>query len=170
MESLKQKNKKLLILAVCVVAVILVIGGISLVYSGGKKDKDNGDLAVDYQNGANIAVKNVEDGWKSNKKVTITNKGNKALTYDLVWSKASNTFKTQSDLLYKIDSKGNGASNLGTSQIPVAASPIFETVTIDKGETHIYTVKVWYKKANAGSNEKGSEFSGDLKVKLKEVK
>ena len=165
MEALKEKNKQLLVIAICVAVVILIIGGITLILGLKNETKSDNGLKITYNDGEQIEVKSIEDGWESTKKITVSNKSGKTLKYDLVWNKATNTFKTQSDLLYSISSTGDGASELGTSQIPVAASPIFNDVSIDDGITHTYTVKIWYDKSNKDSNEKDSEFKGTLKIK-----
>ena len=69
-----------------------------------------------------------------------------------------------------VSGEGEGASELGTSQIPVADSPIFTSVKIGKGKTHTYVVKVWYDKSNKNTNEDNSKFTGDVKVVYEDKK
>lgn len=165
MENLTQKQKKLLYIAVGVAGLILILGGLTFFIS--KNDKEKVNLDIKYKDGDSITVKDIEDKWETTKTITVKNKTSKTKTYDLVWSKASNSFNIQSDLLYSISSEGKGVKELGTSQIPVAASPIFKDVKIDSGETHSYKMKVWYKQSNKAKSEKDSEFNGTLKVKVK---
>lgn len=163
MESLNLRSKKILYIAIGVAAVILIIGGITLFLGlGGNKSKKQ--INVNYEDGKNISVEKVENDYVYNKKVVVENNTNKEMTYNLKWVNVSNSFNVQSDLLYSIEGEGEGASQLGTSQIPVADSPIFTAVKIEKGQTHTYTIKVWYDKSDEKNNESKSKFTGDVEV------
>lgn len=162
MENLNLKNKKILYIAVGVAALILIIGGITLFL--GLSSNKNKELNVNYEDGKNILVEKVEDDFVYNKKVVVKNNTNDEKTYNLKWVNVSNSFNVQSDLLYSIEGEGEGASELGTSQIPVADSPIFTAVKIEKGQTHTYTIKVWYDKSDKKNDESKSKFTGDVKV------
>lgn len=160
--STEQKNKIVLFAGIAVAAIILIIGGISLISS--KKVEENNKLDVDFTNGNTIVVEKVKDGYKETKKIVVENKTKEEKVYNLSWAKASNNLKVQSDLLYSISSTGNNAGTLGTSQIPVAASPIFKSVRIAAGEKHTYELKVWYKKSNKSVDESKNKFSGTLEI------
>ena len=170
MESLKEKNKVLLYIAVIVAALILIIGGVTLFLNFTDGGKVKNDVNVNYQDGKNISVEKVKDDYVYNKKIVVENNTNKEKTYSLRWENVSNNFNVQSDLLYSISGEGEGASELGTSQIPVADSPIFTAVKIGKGKTHTYVVKVWYDKSNKNTNEDNSKFTGDVKVVYEDEK
>ena len=152
MESLKEKNKMLLYIAVIVAALILIIGGVTLFLNFTDGGKVKNDVNVNYLVGKNISVEKVKDDYVYNKKIVVENNTNKEKTYSLRWENVSNNFNVQSDLLYSISGEGEGASELGTSQIPVADSPIFTAVKIGKGKTLPYVVKLWYDKSNKKTN------------------
>jgi hypothetical protein len=158
---MKENKKKLFIgLGAIVLIAVLVILAITFIFNDAKEEV--GGLNVTYVDGETIKIENISDGYSTIKKFTIENTNDENVTYSLEWLNVSNTFKTQSNLLYEVNPTSGTQAKLGTSQVPVADSNIFSSVVIKPGETHTYEVKVWYKDKTTG--EKDSKFTGTLKV------
>jgi len=161
LEKLKENKKKLLIgLGVLVGIAVLVVLAIIFIFNDAKEEV--GGLKVTYVDGETIKIENIKDGYSTIKEFTIENTNKENVTYSLEWLDVSNTFKTQSNLLYEVNPTSGTKAKLGTSQVPVADSNIFSSVVIKPGETHTYEVKVWYKDSSKG--EEKSKYTGTLKV------
>lgn len=156
-------KKKIIITAIII--TLLAVLGIIFLTTNDKKESAPKELNVSYNDTNNIVVKGVKDGWTTVKEIEIENITNHEITYDLVWKDLVNTYKKQSDLLYEIESTGDGTIKLETSQLPVVSSNIFTSIKIKGNEKHFYKVKVWYEKT--GEKEENSEFNGSLEVKVK---
>lgn len=156
------KNNKIMLIGSLVILVLLIVGIISLIGAG--TSGENKNLKVKYEKGNEINVKEVKSGYVDTKEFSVTNKSDKEQVYNLVWKDVKNTFKTQSDLLYTIKGSGDGAFELGTSQIPVADAPVFQEVKIAAGVTHTYKFRITYDKSSASKGEDGSTYTGKLAI------
>ena len=159
-EFIVKNKKKLLILAVS----IFVIGLSFLIYPfifTDKKEEIKG-VNINYQDGDTVLISDISDNYTYEKEITIKNNNKENVTYSLEWLSVTNTFKTQSNLLYEIIPLEGAKASLGTSQVPVSASNVFPSVVIKPDETHKYKIKIWYK--GSSSKEKDNEFKGTLKV------
>lgn len=156
------KNNKIMLIGSLVVLILLVIGIISLIGAG--TSGENKDLKIKFEKGSEINVKEVKSGYVDTKEFTVTNKSDEEQVYNLVWKDVKNTFKTQSDLLYTIKGNGDGAFELGISQIPVADAPVFQDVKIPAGVTHTYKFRITYDKSKASKGEDGSTYTGKLAI------
>ena len=155
-----KNKKKILILAVsiCVIGLSFLI--YPLIFTD-KKEEIKG-VSVNYQDGDTVLISNISDNYTYEKEITIKNNNKENVTYSLEWLSVTNTFKTQSNLLYEIIPLEGTKASLGTSQVPVSASNVFPSVVIKPDETHKYKIKIWYK--GSSSKEKDNEFKGTLKV------
>ena len=159
-EFIVKNKKKILILAV----FISIIGLSFLIYPlifTDKKEEIKG-VSVNYQDGDTVLISNISDNYIYEKEITIKNNNKENVTYSLEWLSVTNTFKTQSNLLYEIIPLEGTKASLGTSQVPVSASNVFPSVVIKPDETHKYKIKIWYK--GSSSEEKDNEFKGTLKI------
>ena len=157
-EFIVKNKKKVLILSVCVIGLFLLI--YSLIFTD-KKEEIKG-VSVNYQDGDTVLISDIADNYIYEKEITIKNNNRENVTYSLEWLSVTNTFKTQSNLLYEIIPLEGTKASLGTSQVPVSASNVFPSVVIKPDETHRYKIKIWYK--GSSSKEKDSEFKGTLKI------
>ena len=157
-EFIVKNKKKVLILSVCVIGLFLLI--YSLIFTD-KKEEIKG-VSVNYQDGDTVLISNISDNYTYEKEITIKNNNKENVTYSLEWLSVTNTFKIQSNLLYKIIPLEGTKVSLGTSQVPVSASNVFPSVVIKPDETHKYKIKIWYK--GSSSKEKDNEFKGTLKI------
>ena len=157
-EFIVKNKKKVLILSVCVIGLFLLI--YSLIFTD-KKEEIKG-VSVNYQDGDTVLISDISDNYTYEKEITIKNNNKENVTYSLEWLSVTNTFKTQSNLLYEIIPLEGAKASLGTSQVPVSASNVFPSVVIKPDETHKYKIKIWYK--GSSSKEKDNEFKGTLKI------
>ena len=114
-----------------------------------------------------ISGSNIEPGWSSTKKFTVTNKSNEAFTYNIVIQNLINTFVTEGYLKYKITGVNGGYSTDGYINVPksdVATDTILaENISIELGVTQTYTIEFIYQ------NDENVDQSGDMGKKLSGV-
>ena len=112
-----------------------------------------------------ISGSNIEPGWSSTKKFTVTNKSNEAFTYNIVIQNLINTFVTEGYLKYKITGVNGGYSTDGYINVPksdVATDTILaENISIELGVTQTYTIEFIYK------NDENVDQSDDMGKILK---
>lgn len=165
MEKKKQnKNKKLTITIIILAIILLGVGIFFLMYNKDDRETEK-EITIKYVNGDTIKIENQKKEFTEEKEIIITNNNKEFATYSINWTKVENTFKDQSNLTYTIEGEGETAASLGKSQVPVAASTIFNSVVIKSGETHKYKIKVTYK----NGEENKSKFIGTLKVKINSI-
>ena len=159
-EFIVKNKKKILILSVSICVIGLSFLVYPLIFTD-KKEEIKG-VSVNYQDGDTVLISNISDNYTYEKEITIKNNNKENVTYSLEWLSVTNTFKTQSNLLYEIIPLEDTKASLGTSQVPVSASNVFPSVVIKPDETHKYKIKIWYK--GSSSKEKDNEFKGTLKI------
>lgn len=165
MEKKKQtKNKKLTITIIILAIILLGVGIFFLMYNKDDRETEK-EITIKYVNGDTIKIENQKKEFTEEKEIIITNNNKEFATYSINWAKVENTFKDQSNLTYTIEGEGETAASLGKSQVPVAASTIFNSVVIKSGETHKYKIKVTYKNGQETKNK----FIGTLKVKINSI-
>ena len=161
----KNKKKKTLTIVIIILAILLLGAGIFfLIYNKDDRTTEK-EITIKYVNGDTIKIENQEKEFTEETEIIITNNNKEFATYSLSWTKVENTFKDQSNLLYTIEGEGENSASLGKSQVPIAASTIFNSVVIKSGETHKYKIKVTYK----NGQENKSKFIGTLKAKVNSV-
>lgn len=152
-----KKNKIVLLL----IALVLIIGAIFLIFNLSKdKEMEKEVLDVDYEKGKTIELGELKKGEVYNDTIVVTNKSDNTIYYSVKWSNVDNNYVMQNKLLYEIDTDDEGASYIGKSQLPIANSPLFDKVKLEKGESHKYYLTITYD--GDVSKEKGKSFKANL--------
>ena len=152
-----RKNKIILLL----IALVLIIGAIFLIFNLSKdKEMEKEVLDVDYEKGKTIELGELKKGEVYSDTIVVTNKSDKIIYYSVKWNNVNNDYLMQNKLLYEIDTDDEGASYIGKSQLPIANSPLFDKVKLEKGESHKYYLTITYD--GDVSKEKGKSFKANL--------
>lgn len=152
-----KKNKIVLLL----IASVLIIGAIFLIFNLSKdKEMEKEVLDVDYEKEKTIELGELKKGEVYNDTIVVTNKSDNTIYYSVKWSNVDNNYVMQNKLLYEIDTDDEGASYIGKSQLPIANSPLFDKVKLEKGESHKYYLTITYD--GDVSKEKGKSFKANL--------
>lgn len=152
-----KKNKIILLL----IASVLIIGVIFLIFNLSKdKEMEKEVLDVDYEKGKTIELGELKKGEVYSDTIVVTNKSDKIIYYSVKWNNVDNNYVMQNKLLYEIDTDDEGASYIGKSQLPIANSPLFDKVKLEKGESHKYYLTITYD--GDVSKEKGKSFKANL--------
>lgn len=152
-----KKNKIILLL----IASVLIIGAIFLIFNLSKdKEMEKEVLDVDYEKEKTIELGELKKGEVYNDTIVVTNKSDNTIYYSVKWSNVDNNYVMQNKLLYEIDTDDEGASYIGKSQLPIANSPLFDKVKLEKGESHKYYLTITYD--GDVSKEKGKSFKANL--------
>lgn len=152
-----KKNKIILLL----IASVLIIGAIFLIFNLSKdKEMEKEVLDVDYEKGKTIELGELKKREVYNDTIVVTNKSDNTIYYSVKWSNVDNNYVMQNKLLYEIDTDDEGASYIGKSQLPIANSPLFDKVKLEKGESHKYYLTITYD--GDVSKEKGKSFKANL--------
>lgn len=145
-----KNNKKRIIIIIMVLLVILALIYFSYAYIkprlsilGEKKIQELKiqDLSLNFSDGNEINVTNIEPGWSINKTISITNTGTNPVTYDIVWENISNTFIDKSDLVISATCTGLGCISLNEQPLPISGTNklIIDNITINKSVNQTYT-------------------------------
>lgn len=152
-----KKNKIILLL----IASVLIIGAIFLIFNLSKdKEMEKEVLDVDYEKEKTIELGELKKGEVYNDTIVVTNKSDNTIYYSVKWSNVDNNYVMQNKLLYEIDTDDEGASYIGKSQLPIANSPLFDKVKLEKGKSHKYYLTITYD--GDVSKEKGKSFKANL--------
>ena len=152
-----KKNKIILLL----IASVLIIGAIFLIFNLSKdKEMEKEVLDVDYEKGKTIELGELKKREVYNDTIVVTNKSDNTIYYSVKWSNVDNNYVMQNNLLYEIDTDDEGASYIGKSQLPIANSPLFDKVKLEKGKSHKYYLTITYD--GDVSKEKGKSFKANL--------
>ena len=96
-----------------------------------------------------ISGTNIEPGWTTSKKFTVTNKSNETYKYNIVIQDLVNTFVTEGYLQYKITSDNGGYNMSEFKDVPksstVTDKVLAYSASIDVGVTQTYTVEFIYR-------------------------
>ena len=167
-----QKKQTILVVAsllVVVLSVTLAYFTSKLISTGNNKASvASSKLQIIFTDSdGSISGSNIEPGWSSTKKFTVTNKSNEAFTYNIVIQNLINTFVTEGYLKYKITGVNGGYSTDGYINVPksdVATDTILaENISIELGVTQTYTIEFIYQ------NDENVDQSGDMGKKLSGV-
>lgn len=115
-------------------------------------------IHVTYNKNKTISFDDFSKGFKENRVITVENKSNKNITYDIRWYKVTNILKKQNDFLYEMECSGKECKTLGISQIPVVDAPVLEEIKIRPKQKQVFTIKFTYK-----GSEKDAKFTGELR-------
>ena len=155
MEEIKKflaENKKVKL----IVATLLIIIVLLILFFTNCTSKE--DLKVTYSKGEEFAYTKFTKKFDDKRTITIENKTDKQVTYDLRWYNVQNTLTKQDKFVYEITCKGEACQTIGESQMPGSAYPIFINIVIGPKKKHVYTVSLKYK-----GSEKKVKFTGILK-------
>lgn len=152
------KKHKIIIL---LIALVLIIGVIFLILNFSKeKELKKEFLDVDFGKGKTIELVELKKGEVYNDTIVVTNKSDKTIYYSVKWNNVNNDYVMQNKLLYEIDTDDEGASYIGKSQLPIANSPLFDKIKLEKGESHKYYLTITYD--GDALKEKGKKFQANL--------
>ena len=152
------KKHKIIIL---LIALVLIIGVIFLILNFSKeKELKKEFLDVDFGKGKTIELVELKKGEVYNDTIVVTNKSDKTIYYSVKWNNVNNDYVMQNKLLYEIDTDDEGASYIGKSQLPIANSPLFDKIKLEKGESHKYYLTITYD--GDALKEKAKKFQANL--------
>ena len=157
-------NKKSIIFIILLILIILLcIFYINHRNGNIENTFRKGEITVNYEKNNKIDKNSIKKGIVYKNTITVTNNSKSDLEYKIIWKDISNKFKEQNKLLYMIDTHDSGAAYLSKSQLPVTDFTIFKTITIKKGATHKYEIKIDFQ--GDTTKEKNSTFTGELLIK-----
>lgn len=178
---MEKQTKSNTILAIILVFSVIIIGiGSSYAYFTATLTStgDNAitittaNLRATYSDGTEITATAIKPGWKSSaKKITVTNTGDKDITYSIVWESLSYTGLT--DFGYTYTSSTSKTSSPASSSVSTlkkfttesAGSSFVPTTSIAPGVTHTYTVYFEFEYTNNDQTaQMNKAFSGKLKL------
>ena len=154
-------NKKKVVLATIIVAVISVLGLITYAFFtadiDGNKQANNivqttGTLSIEYVEGQNISAEGIIPGWSGTKTFTIKNNGTLPVSYDIVFADLTNTF-----IYDEVKISGTCISNQSTCEDIeegiVDAEDFFikQSISIKPNEEHYYEIEIEF--IETGSNQ-----------------
>ena len=171
-----QKKQTILVVASLLLVVVL---SVTLAYFTAQiigKGKDvlvtSADLKIVFTDtDGNIEGNNITPGWSNSKTFTVKNESNGTYKYDIIIKDLVNTFKTYKYLQYKITSTDGGYNMTDYSYLPKSSTKedvaLAYEVSIDKGKTHTYTIKIKYVNDESAdqSIDMGQSLSGTIYIR-----
>lgn len=146
-----------------IVVFVLIFIAVFLVFILSKeKEVEKEFLDVNYGKDKTIEIDEVKKGKVYDDTIVVTNKSDKTIYYSVKWNNVNNDYVMQNKLLYEIDTDDEGASYIGKSQLPIANSPLFDKVKLEKGEFHKYYLTITYDGNTL--KEKGKKFQANLEI------
>ena len=170
-----QKKQTILVVA----SLLVVVLSVTLAYFTAQiigKGKDvlvtSADLKIVFTDtDGNIEGNNITPGWSNSKTFTVKNESNGTYKYDIIIKDLVNTFKTYKYLEYKITSTDGGYNMTDYSYLPKSSTKedvaLAYEVSIDKGKTHTYTIKIKYVNDESAdqSIDMGQSLSGTIYIR-----
>ena len=170
-----QKKQTILVVA----SLLVVVLSVTLAYFTAQiigKGKDvlvtSADLKIVFTDtDGNIEGNNITPGWSNSKTFTVKNESNGTYKYDIIIKDLINTFKTYKYLEYKITSTDGGYNMTDYSYLPKSSTKedvaLAYEVSIDKGKTHTYTIKIKYVNDESAdqSIDMGQSLSGTIYIR-----
>ena len=170
-----QKKQTILVVA----SLLVVVLSVTLAYFTAQiigKGKDvlvtSADLKIVFTDtDGNIEGNNITPGWSNSKTFTVKNESNGTYKYDIIIKDLVNTFKTYKYLQYKITSTDGGYNMTDYSYLPKSSTKedvaLAYEVSIDKGKTHTYTIKIKYVNDESAdqSIDMGQSLSGTIYIR-----
>ena len=170
-----QKKQTILVVA----SLLVVVLSVTLAYFTAQiigKGKDvlvtSADLKIVFTDtDGNIEGNGITPGWSNSKTFTVKNESNSTYKYDIIIKDLVNTFKTYKYLQYKITSTDGGYNMTDYSYLPKSSTKedvaLAYEVSIDKGKTHTYTIKIKYVNDESAdqSIDMGQSLSGTIYIR-----
>ncbi len=170
-----QKKQTILVVA----SLLVVVLSVTLAYFTAQiigKGKDvlvtSADLKIVFTDtDGNIEGNGITPGWSNSKTFTVKNESNGTYKYDIIIKDLVNTFKTYKYLEYKITSTDGGYNMTDYSYLPKSSTKedvaLAYEVSIDKGKTHTYTIKIKYVNDESAdqSIDMGQSLSGTIYIR-----
>ena len=144
------------------IAIIIIIILVFIVKCCSSISNSRDDLEIRYEKSNAIEISKVKKGTVYKSNITVTNNSDKDIYYSINWKDVKNTFKDQTKLLYDLNTMDPDAGFLSKSQVPVAASPIFQKLIIKKGLTHKYIFSIYFE--GDSKKEKNNSFTGTIEI------
>ncbi len=167
-----QKKQTILVVA----SLLVVVLSVTLAYFTAQiigKEKDvsvsSADLKIIFTDtDGSISGTNIEPGWTTSKKFTVTNKSNETYKYNIVIQSLVNTFVTEGYLQYKIASTNGGYNMTEFKDVPKSSTAtdkvLAYSASIDVGVTQTYTIEFIYRNDESVDQnvDQNKELSGKL--------
>ena len=170
-----QKKQTILVVAsllVVVLSVTLAYFTAQIIGEGKNISVSSADLKIVFTDtDGNIEGSNITPGWSNSKTFTVKNESNGTYKYDIIIKDLVNTFKTYKYLQYKITSTDGGYNMTDYSYLPKSSTKedvaLAYEVSIDKGKTHTYTIKIKYVNDESAdqSIDMGQSLSGTIYIR-----
>ena len=170
-----QKKQTILVVAsllVVVLSVTLAYFTAQIIGEGKNISVTSADLKIVFTDtDGNIEGNGITPGWSNSKTFTVKNESNGTYKYDIIIKDLVNTFKTYKYLQYKIISTDGGYNMTDYSYLPKSSTKedvaLAYEVSIDKGKTHTYTIKIKYVNDESAdqSIDMGQSLSGTIYIR-----
>lgn len=177
----KEKRSKVILTIIFGLTLVITIAGASFAYLAtvvyGNEYASSvllksSTLSIAYDSGLGIIAVTpaIEPGWTQTKTFTVTNTGNDAAPYSIVWTNITNDFAIPSELTYSVAgtvTTGTGsAGNLSVTMAPTANGNMISGLVINEGATHTYTLTMKFANPAVISNEnQGKIFAGRIEIR-----
>ena len=171
-----QKKQTILVVAsllVVVLSVTLAYFTAQIIGKGKDVSVSSADLKIIFTDSdGSISGSNIEPGWTTSKKFTVTNKSNETYKYNIVIQDLVNTFVTEGYLQYKITSTNSGYNMAEFKDVPksstVTDKVLAYSASIDVGVTQTYTIEFIYRNDESVDQnvDQNKELSGKLFISI----
>src|SRR5574344_120968 len=167
--------KKRYQIALLLVAVLLIVSGVSYAYftatvsnAGTTTNVTAGTMSIEFTDGDQVSLDKAVPGDSVTKTFKVKNTGTLAATYNISLTDLTNTFVDQTDLVYTLTST-NGA-NVSETKIPNAAGYVVTNQSITPNETQEYSLKITFKETNDNqADNQHKQFGATIKITTETV-
>lgn len=153
MEEKERKNRIILII-IFTLTILVTIAGTTFAYLSvnifGNETASSilfktQKLGITYDSGPNL-IATLDYGNFVTKTFRVTNTGDSAVVYNIVWTNVTNNFGIPDELKYTVvgslESGTGSAGNLSSTTVPTGNGTMISGVTINPNTTHAYTVRI----------------------------
>ena len=167
--------KKRYQIALLLVAVLLIVSGVSYAYftatvsnAGTTTNVTAGTMSIEFTDGDQVSLDKAVPGDSVTKTFKVKNTGTLAATYNISLTDLTNTFVDQTDLVYTLTST-NGA-NVSETKMPNAAGYLVVNQSITPNETQEYSLKITFKETNDNQDDnQHKQFGATIKITTETV-
>lgn len=171
-------TKKKITIMISIIGVALFVASVAgtsyafFAANVGTKGENNtnvtsGDIKAVFSDGEQLNVENIVPGDTVSKTFSLENTGTVDIKYKIVINNVENTFSRKTDLTYVL--KANGEI-IKTGIFPSTNEAISDSIIINKGVIHTYTLEVTYLNSTTENQveDMGKTISG--KIFIEETK